>query len=118
MKGSASANENPNIPTTGAIPPLLAASTINVPTIGPVQENETSANTSAIKNIPIIPPLSAFESALFTHLFGKRISNAPMNEKAKITNRTKKKILNHGFVDISLRTEAPNTAVTTVPSKM
>ena len=56
--GSANANEKPNIPTNGAIPPIVADSTSKVPTIGPVQEKETSANASAIKKIPIIPPLS------------------------------------------------------------
>ena len=38
IKGKAKAREKPNIPTTGAIPPLEAASTNKVPTIGPVQE--------------------------------------------------------------------------------
>ena len=41
IKGNAKANEKPNIPTSGAIPPFEAASTNKVPTIGPVQENET-----------------------------------------------------------------------------
>ncbi len=58
-KGKAIANENPNIPIIGAIPPLEAASTNKVPTIGPVQEKDTIAKAKAIKKIPIIPPLSA-----------------------------------------------------------
>ena len=58
-KGNAMANENPNIPTIGAIPPFEADSTNRVPTIGPVQEKETMANAKAIKKIPITPPLSA-----------------------------------------------------------
>ena len=45
--------------TTGAIPPLEAASTKSVPTIGPVQEKETIAKANAMNKIPIIPPLSA-----------------------------------------------------------
>ena len=57
--GSAIAIENPNIPTIGAIPPFEAASTNNVPTIGPVQENDTMAKAKAMKKIPIKPPLSA-----------------------------------------------------------
>ncbi len=59
MNGKANANEKPNIPIIGAIPPLEAASTNNVPTIGPVQEKDTIANAKAMNNIPIIPPLSA-----------------------------------------------------------
>ena len=59
VNGKARAKEKPNIPTKGAIPPLEAASTNNVPTIGPVQEKETIAKANAIKSIPIIPPLSA-----------------------------------------------------------
>ena len=59
INGKASANEKPNIPIIGAIPPFEAASTKSVPTIGPVQENETMAKANAINNIPIIPPLSA-----------------------------------------------------------
>ena len=57
-KGSARAREKPNIPINGAIPPMVADSTNNVPTIGPVQEKDTSARARAIKKIPIIPPLS------------------------------------------------------------
>ena len=53
-----SANENPNIPINGAIPPIVADSTNNVPTIGPVHEKETKASANAMKKIPIIPPLS------------------------------------------------------------
>ena len=40
--------------------------------------------------LPVIPPLSTFESALVTHLFGKTISNAPKNEMAKTINNAKK----------------------------
>ncbi|MND81661.1 hypothetical protein D3C80_734650 [compost metagenome] len=42
-----------------------------------------------MKNIPSIPPLSAFSSALVAHELGKVISNAPKNEAAKTTNTTK-----------------------------
>ena len=59
INGKANANENPNIPIIGAIPPFDAASTKSVPTIGPVQENETIAKANAINKIPIIPPRSA-----------------------------------------------------------
>ena len=58
VNGRAKANEKPNIPTNGPIPPIVADSTRSVPTIGPVQENETRASANAIKKIPTIPPLS------------------------------------------------------------
>ena len=75
--GSASAKEKPNIPTKGPIPPMVAASTRSVPTIGPVQEKETKASVNAMKNIPIKPPLSDAESALLIQEFGSVISKAP-----------------------------------------
>ena len=72
---------------------MVADSTNNVPTIGPVQENETKAKVKAIKNIPKNPPLLEAESAFVTHVFGKLISKAPKNETAKTTRRKKKNIL-------------------------
>src|SRR5690554_7728041 len=42
-KGKANASEKPNIPTKGAIPPRDAASTNNIPIMGPVHEKETMA---------------------------------------------------------------------------
>ena len=84
-KGKAIAKENPNIPIIGAKPPFEAASTNNVPTIGPVQEKETIANANAIKKIPISPPLLALESILFAHEFGNIISKAKNNIKPNIS---------------------------------
>ncbi|MNY00412.1 hypothetical protein D3C86_1329040 [compost metagenome] len=71
MNGSASANPNANIPTINAeSPPVDEIPTNRLPKIGPVQENEASDNTNAIKKIPTIPPLSAFSSALLVHFEG------------------------------------------------
>ena len=51
-KGKASAKENPNMPTSGPVtPPCTAASTNNVPIIGPVQLKETTARVNAMKKI-------------------------------------------------------------------
>src|SRR5690606_17663410 len=50
---NANAIEKPNIPILGTNPPLVAESTIILPTNGPVQEKETMANAKAIKNIPV-----------------------------------------------------------------
>src|SRR5690606_1824234 len=70
IKGSASAKEKPSMPIMGAIPPLPAASTNKVPTMGPVQEKETMARARAMNNIPMTPPLTACLSTLFAHEYG------------------------------------------------
>ena len=115
-KGNAKAVENPNIPQKGPlIPPLTAASTSKVPMIGPVQENETNESVKAIKKIPINPPLSLFESILFTNREGRTISNAPRNEIAKITNNKKNARLNHILVDKAFSASDPKMVVTPNP---
>src|SRR5690554_6344088 len=113
--GRAIAKLKPNRPIIGAVPPLVAASTSKLPSIGPVQENDTSASTNAIKKIPINPPLSAFESALVIEELGRVISKAPRNAMANTIDKTKKARLNQGSVDISDNTDAPKAAVTATP---
>ena len=115
INGKAKADEKPNIPITGAIPPLDAACTKRVPTIGPVQENETIAKANAMNNIPTIPPLSACLSTLFAHEFGSIISKAPRKEVAKNTNKTKNITLNQTLVESAFRASAPKIAVTAKP---
>ena len=115
MNGNAKASEKPNIPMIGAIPPLEAASTNSVPTIGPVQENDTIASAKAINSIPIIPPLSAWLSTLLAQELGNIISNAPKKEAAKTTNKTKNNKLNQTLVDKAFRASAPKIQVTTKP---
>ena len=68
--------------------------------MGPVQENDTMANVSAIKNIPTILPVPAFASALPEKLLGNVISKRPKKDKAKTINTAKKITLSHGFVEI------------------
>ena len=58
--------------------------------IGPVQEKETKDKVNAIKKMPISPPLSDWESILFTNAEGNTISNAPKKDMAKITSSKKK----------------------------
>jgi predicted permease len=112
----ASAEEKPIIPIAGPIMlPLVEDSTNKVPIIGPVHENETKLKVKAMKKIPIKPPLSAFPSALFTHLLGIRISNAPKNEKAKIMKMEKNSKFIQTFVDKSFKPEGPMIAVITNP---
>jgi hypothetical protein len=84
------ADEKPNIPIIGAIPPFDADSTNRVPTIGPVQENDTIAKANAIKKIPIKPPLSACESTLVAQELGNVISKAPKKDTANTISIAKK----------------------------
>ena len=91
----------------GAVPPWAAAATNAVPTMGPVQENDTIASASAIKKIPIKPPLSACESTLVPQLLGNVISNAPRKETAKTTSNRQHTKLNQTLVDKAFRESAP-----------
>ena len=79
-----------------------------LPTIGAVQEKLIKTRVNAIKNIPIIPPWSAFLFILFNNEFGKVISNAPKNDKANMKN-IKKNIklkkafhVNHLLIDLKI----------------
>ena len=47
---------------------------------------------------------------------GRVISNKPKKDKAKTTNRTKKKRLRTALVERALRADAPKRTVTTSPS--
>src|SRR5690606_33871672 len=115
--GNANARENPNIPTKGAIPPLDAASTKRVPTMGPVHEKDTIARAKAIKKMPMIPPRSACRSTLFAQEFGSIISKAPRKETAKTIKRRKNIKLNQTLVERALSASAPKNQVTTAPRK-
>ena len=93
VKGRAKATPNPNIPTVGLNTSPVAAWTSKRPIIGPVHENDTITVVRPMKNDAIIPPLSTFESAPVTHLFGSTISKAPKKEAAKTMKRIKKIVL-------------------------
>ena len=114
--GNANANENPNMATIGPESPPDADCTNTLPTIGPVHEKDTNANVNAMKKIPIIPPLSACLSALFTHDAGNVISNAPKKEIANTTNKMKNTRFTHGFVAMSFSIVGPAIAATSTPS--
>src|SRR5690606_29905572 len=114
--GTARANENPNIPMAGPRrSPLVAASTNNVPMIGPVQEKETTAKLADIKNRPTNPPLSDPASILLTKELGSVISKAPKNEAANTTKSKKKKKLNIPLVDKAFKASAPKAIVINMP---
>ena len=109
INGKAMAEEKPSIPTIGAMPPLEADSTSKVPTIGPVQENETIAKASAMKKMATTPDFPACRSTLFAQELGNMISKAPKNEKAKNTRIMKKIILKATPVDNAFKASAPKT---------
>src|SRR5690606_24417331 len=116
-KGIARAIEKPNIPTAGPNrSPLDAASTSNVPIIGPVQENDTNAKLKAIKNNPIKPLPSDFASILFTKELGRVISNAPKKDAAKTTKIRKKTKLNTPLVENAFSASDPKAIVMSMPN--
>ena len=61
-----------------------------VPTIGPVQENDTRTKVKAMKKMPPRFLVFCLLSLLFTILLPKVISKAPKKEAAKIMNTRKK----------------------------
>ena len=99
-------SENPNITTSGSKNSPPNASTIIVPTIGPVHEKETSTSVRAIKKIPKSPPPSAFLFILLRNLLGILISKYPKNEIAKIKNIIAKIIFAVALVANSFANEA------------
>ena len=84
VNGSAKANEKANIPNTGFnnFPPTASIS--KLPTMGPVQLNETNTRVKAIKNTPTKLPMLDLESTLFTNPLGSVISNMPKNAAPNI----------------------------------
>src|SRR5690606_16764335 len=96
--------------------PLDAASTNNVPMIGPVQEKDTNAKLNAMKNNPNNPPLSDCASILLTKELGSVSSKAPKKEAAKTTNIKKNRKLNMPFVERAFRASEPKAMVMSIPS--
>ena len=76
------------------------------PTIGPVQENDTSTNVRATKNTPARPPLLDFSSDLLSQELGSVISKAPKNEAAKSMKIRKKMIFGSQCVASQLKMSA------------
>ena len=84
------------------------------PTMGPVQENDTSTSVRAMKKMPASPFESAFASVLLTIHEGMVISNAPKNEAAKTMNTRKKRMFGSQCVASQLNM----SAVTASPPRM
>ena len=106
VNGKANATEKASIVAIGTqnSPPVERMST--EPTIGPVQENDTSTSVRAIKKTPARPFLSLPLSALSVHFEGRVISNAPKKEAAKAMNITKNSRLGSQWVESQLKMSA------------
>ena len=114
VNGRANATEKASMVTIGVQNSPSVDLMRTVPTIGPVHENDTSTRVSAMKKIPISPPLSAFLSDLFTSDVGSTISKAPKNDAAKIMNTTKKMILGIQCVASQLNMSAVTASPPTI----
>src|SRR5688572_20354488 len=89
-----------------------------LPTIGPVQENETRTSVKAIKKTPSQPPLSAWASALVSHELGKVISNIPKNDMAKIRKIRKNITFGNQCVLRKFAASPPKSRATNVPIRV
>src|SRR5690606_10615729 len=115
--GTAKAQEKPNIPIAGPKrSPRVAASTSNVPMIGPVQENDTTAKLADIKNNPTNPLLSELASILLTNELGRVISKAPKKDAANTSNIKKKKKLKIPIVESSFNASGTKAMVINIPN--
>src|SRR4051812_30641115 len=83
-----------------------------LPTMGPVQENDTRTKVKAMKKTPIQPPLSACLSTLVSHELGKVISNMPKNDMAKTRKIRKNRILGSQCVLRKLAASPPKSRAT------
>ena len=92
INGKAKPNPNPSMAIESIVAPPSEFNEVpkTSPKAGPMHENETIINVSAMKNIPINPPLLEALSTLLENLDGSVISKAPKNDIAN-TVKIKKK---------------------------
>ena len=111
VKGRAKATEKASMVTMGVQNCPWVDLMRTVPTMGPVQEKDTSTRVRAMKKTPTRPPRSAFLSLLLTREEGRVISKAPKKEAAKMRKTAKKMRLGSQWVanqlNISAVTAAP-----------
>ena len=94
-----------------------------VPTMGPVQANDTKTRVKAMKKIPPKLLVLCLLSLLFTMLLPNVISNAPKKEAAKIMNTRKKMMFGSQCVASQLKMSAvtllpPTSQVTMMMTAM
>ena len=99
-KGNANANPKPAKPTVSGQAPSVNVPASSEPSIGPVHENETMANVSAIKKMPPKFRMPDLVLILLAKPPGNVISKYPKKEIAKTTKTAKKPIFNQILVDI------------------
>ena len=114
VNGRANAIEKASIVTIGVQNSPWVDLIRTEPTIGPVQENDTSTRVSAMKKMPASPFLSEFLSLLLTSDEGSVISKAPKKDAAKIMNTAKKTRFGSQWVASQLKM----SAVTASPPTM
>ena len=114
VKGRAKATENASMVTIGLQNSPAVDLMSTDPTMGPVQENDTSTSVRAMKKMPAKPFESALASVLFTIHEGIVISKAPKNEAAKTMNTRKKRMFGSQCVASQLKM----SAVTVSPPRM
>ena len=90
VNGRANETEKASIVTIGVQNSPCVDLISTEPTIGPVQEKETSTRVKAMKKMPASPSRSEFRSLLFTIQAGSSISKAPKKDIANTMNTRKK----------------------------
>ena len=106
VNGRAKATEKASIVTIGAQNSPLVERMRTDPTMGPVQEKDTSTSVSAMKNIPASPLRSLPLSALSVQRDGRVISKAPKKEAAKTMKITKNRRFGSQWVESQLKMSA------------
>ena len=119
VNGRAKATAKPNMPTVGAkMEPVVLTSTSRNPMMGPVHEKLTRLKVKAMRNILHRPvAASDFLSTAFVHLAGSVISKPPRKLAANTSSIKKKNTLKTALVLRAFNALAPNTMVTSSPSK-
>jgi len=107
---------NTTIPATGRARPALTDAASNVPTNGPTQANDESANVSPISSVPAKPPVPDDRFSLVSTEDGMVISNAPSRLSPKAMNRAEMKPFTQGLEPSCLTPTGPSSAVTSSPS--
>ena len=106
VKGRAKATEKASIVTIGVQNSPWVDLIRTDPTMGPVQEKDTSTRVRAMKKMPASPFLPEAASLLFCQEEGRTISKAPKKEAAKTMNTRKKMMFGSQCVASQLKMSA------------
>ena len=103
VNGSAKATEKASIVTIGVQNSPRVERMSTEPTMGPVQEKDTSTRVSAMKKMPARPFLPVPASLRFCQEDGRVISNAPKKEAAKTMKTRKNRMFGSQWVASQLK---------------